>query len=136
MSFADNDPLSPFHDPHRQDDAPVWPTKPHSPTDPHPTLVKPAAASSGIASEVPGGGPSTGPWGKEPQIYGQPEPGLISPRESTTSNGQNFEKPEPYLRVRITALDRNRRDILIRFDGQVSPCLLHDTLWLMGASID
>jgi hypothetical protein len=130
MSFADNDPLSPFHDPHRQDDAPTWPTKPHSPTDPHPTLVKPPAPSSGMVSETSTEGPSTGPWGKEPRIYGQPEPGLISPREATDSNGQNFEKPEPYLRVRITGLDRNRRDILIRFDGQVSPCL-HDTLSLM-----
>lgn len=116
MSFADNDPLSPFNDPHRQDDAPAWPTKPHSPTDPHPTLVQAAAVTSALAN-----GPSNGPWGQQqPQVYGQPEPGLISPRESTTSNGQNLEKPEPYLRVRITALDRNRRDILIRFDGQVS----------------
>ncbi|CAG8736349.1 2304_t:CDS:2, partial [Acaulospora colombiana] len=64
------------------------------------------------------GGPSTGPWGREPQVYGQPDTGLISPREAKSANGEHFEKPEPYLRVRITALDRNRRDILIRFDAQ------------------
>ncbi len=58
-------------------------------------------------------------YGKEPQIYGQPEPGLISPRANTASNGTQFEKKEPYLRVRITSLDRNRRDVLIKFDAQV-----------------
>lgn len=60
-----------------------------------------------------------GPFGREPQIYGQPEPGLISPATNRASNGQSFEKSEPYLRVRITSLDRNRRDILIKFDAQV-----------------
>jgi hypothetical protein len=141
MSFA-NDPLSPFNDPHR--DAADWPTTPHSPTNPHPTLVKPtdisnsalpptSAVETDTVDEFVGanprnaqngsigdGGPSTGPWGREPQIYGQPDTGLISPREAKSANGDHFEKPEPYLRVRITALDRNRRDILIRFDAQAS----------------
>lgn len=31
-----------------------------------------------------------------------------------------FEKKEPYLRVRITGLDRNRRDILVKFDAQTN----------------
>jgi hypothetical protein len=62
-------------------------------------------------------------FGKEPQIYGQPDSGLISPREAVGSNGSNYEKPEPYLRVRITGLDRNRRDILVKLDAQVSPWL-------------
>lgn len=67
-----------------------------------------------------------GPFGREPQIYGQPEPGLISPAANKASNGQSFERSEPYLRVRITGLDRNRRDILIKFDAQVDwlACLL------------
>ncbi|KAH9077026.1 hypothetical protein EDB83DRAFT_2644043 [Lactarius deliciosus] len=40
----------------------------------------------------------------------------------TLSGGfaNRLEKPEPYLRVRITALDRNRRDILVRFDAQTN----------------
>ncbi|EJD53953.1 hypothetical protein AURDEDRAFT_52534, partial [Auricularia subglabra TFB-10046 SS5] len=63
---------------------------------------------------------SPGLYGKEPQIYGQPEPGLISPTVTTGSNGAKFERSDPYLRVRITALDRNRRDILIRFDAQTN----------------
>ncbi len=57
---------------------------------------------------------------KEPQIYGQPEPGLISPEANKLSNGNKLEKTEPYLRIRITGLDRNRRDILIKFDAQAS----------------
>lgn len=116
MSLSATDPLSPFHDPHRVGDLPSWPTTPHSPTDPHPTLVKPQQSPS---SRPLGDGPSPGPFGREPQVYGAPEPGLISPRDTVASNGTSFEKPEPYLRVRITSLDRNRRDILIRFDAQV-----------------
>lgn len=147
MSFAAEP--SPFDDPHRDTtipNLPPWPTTPHSPTDPHPTLVNSAQATQAIqatmssqpsspvrsAIAIPDGfqGPSPGPWGKEPQIYGQPSPGLISPRETTSSDGTQFEKPEPYLRVRITALDRNRRDILIRFDAQVNTlsCLSLATL--------
>ena len=53
-------------------------------------------------------------------MYGQPEPGLISPSSNKTSDGTTLERLEPYLRVRITGMDRNRRDILIRFDAQVS----------------
>jgi len=128
MSFA-TDPLSPFNDPHRDvDAAPPWPSTPHSDLDSDPSIVKPVRALSSTPPPLPSlpratnidkGGPSTGPWGREPQIYGQPEPGLISPRDTVASNGTSFEKLDPYLRVRITALDRNRRDILIRFDAQV-----------------
>ena len=63
---------------------------------------------------------SPGLYGKEPQIYGAPEPGLVSPSVTTSANGTRLERTDPYLRVRITALDRNRRDILIRFDAQAS----------------
>lgn len=62
---------------------------------------------------------SDGLYGREPKIYGQPEPGLISPQATVGSNGVKFEKREPYLRARITGLDRNRRDILVKFDAQV-----------------
>jgi PX domain len=123
MASAFHDPLSPFSDPHR--DAP-WPTTPHTTADLPPTLVRNPSAHSQVApidtgiSSSTNGVIGTGPWGKEPQIYGQPEPGLISPQTTKPSNGQPLEKPEPYLRVRITALDRNRRDTLVRFDAQVS----------------
>ncbi|KIY49439.1 hypothetical protein FISHEDRAFT_41755 [Fistulina hepatica ATCC 64428] len=98
------------------DERPPWPTTAHDPGSPVPGLRR--APSSNPAT--PDKGPTPGLYGKEPQIYGQPEAGLISPHETTASNGTRFEKPEPYLRVRITALDRNRRDVLIRFDAQTN----------------
>jgi hypothetical protein len=90
---------------------PPWPTTPHSPNSPIPNL-RPAPTPERI--------PDGNPFEKQAQIYGQPEPGLISPATNPTSNGDRFEKPEPYLRVRITGLDRNRRDILVRFDAQTN----------------
>lgn len=92
------------------DSLPPWPTTPHSPNSPIPNL-RPAP--------TPDRSPDRNPFEKQAQIYGQPEPGLISPVINTASNGSSFEKPEPYLKVRLTGLDRNRRDILVRFDAQV-----------------
>ncbi|PIL37328.1 hypothetical protein GSI_01021 [Ganoderma sinense ZZ0214-1] len=105
------DPLSV---PNFPQDEPPWPTTPHSPNDPIPNLPRPSPHHQESR------GPPAGLYGREPQIYGQPEPGLISPRVNTSSNGQPFEKKEPYLRVRITSLDRNRRDVLIKFDAQTN----------------
>ncbi|CAL1701329.1 unnamed protein product [Somion occarium] len=99
-----------------EEPAPPWPTTPHSPFDPIPNLPRP----SNSRPETPDRLGTSGLYGKEPQIYGQPEPGLISPRVTTGSNGTKFEKLEPYLRVRITGLDRNRRDILVKFDAQTN----------------
>lgn len=96
--------------------APSWPTVPHSPNAPIPNLRR---ASTPVPPLTPDKGPTPGIYGKEPQIYGQPESGLISPRDTVGSNGSTYEKPEPYLRVKITGLDRNRRDILIKLDAQV-----------------
>lgn len=92
-------------------ETPPWPTTPRPPGSPIPNL-RPAP---GPTSDR---GPTPGLYGRDPQIYGQPEAGLISPRETTASNGASFERPEPYLKVRITGLDRNRRDILVKFDAQ------------------
>ncbi|KAK0468419.1 Vps5 C terminal like-domain-containing protein [Desarmillaria tabescens] len=96
-------------------DTPPWPTTPH-PNSPIPNLRR----ASTPVPPTPDKGPSPGLYGKEPQIYGQPEAGLISPRDTVGSNGTKYEKTEPYLRVRITGLDRNRRDILIRLDAQAN----------------
>ncbi|KAI0005153.1 Vps5 C terminal like-domain-containing protein [Russula compacta] len=93
------------------DSIPPWPTTPHSPNSPIPNL-RPAPTPDRISDP--------GPFEKQPQIYGQPEPGLISPATNPASNGDHFEKPGPYLKVRITGLDRNRRDILVRFDAQTN----------------
>lgn len=90
------------------DTPPPWPTTPHEPNSPIPNLRR---ASPKVDSD--------GLFGKEPRIYGAPEPGLISPQTTVGSNGVKYERSEPYLRVRITGLDRNRRDILFKFDAQV-----------------
>jgi len=95
---------------------PLWPTIPHNPDSSIPNL-RPANTPH---SSTPDKGPTPGLYGREPQIYGQSEPGLISPNEAVLSNGTSFERRELYLKVRITGLDRNRRDILIKFDAQVS----------------
>ncbi|KAH9948396.1 Vps5 C terminal like-domain-containing protein [Amylocystis lapponica] len=96
------------------DDPAPWPTTPHSPHTPIPNLPRPSPSHLDVSKN------GSGLYGKEPQIYGQPEPGLISPRVTTASNGSRFEKAEPYLRVRITGLDRNRRDILMKLDAQTN----------------
>ncbi|TDL29238.1 hypothetical protein BD410DRAFT_779573 [Rickenella mellea] len=107
------DPLgtSPFANDNDNDSTPPWPTTPYSPNSQIPNLRK-----STSRPQTPDTSHSAGPYGKEPQIYGQPEQGLISP----PANGVKHEKPQPYLRVRIVGLDRNRRDILIRFDAQTN----------------
>lgn len=43
--------------------------------------------------------------------YGSPDGG----------KGKGKEEQRSYLRVRITGLERNRKDLLIRFDASVSP---------------
>jgi hypothetical protein len=101
------------------DDTPPWPTTPHSAHSPIPNLRRASSPSMSIPP-TPDKGPTPGLYGKEPQIYGQPDAGLISPRDTVGFNGTKYEKPEPYLRVRITGLDRNRRDILVKLDAQVS----------------
>ncbi|KAE9409996.1 hypothetical protein BT96DRAFT_912886 [Gymnopus androsaceus JB14] len=112
------DPLSSNNSPWGGSDEPTppWPTTPHSPNAPIPNLRR----ASTPVPPAPEKGPAPGLYGKEPQIYGQPESGLISPRDTVGSNGTNYEKPEPYLRVKITGLDRNRRDILIKLDAQTN----------------
>jgi hypothetical protein len=97
-----------------EDTNPPWPTTPHSPASPIPNLRR-ASPCPQVADK----GPSPGLYGKEPQIYGQQSPGLVSPQTTLASNGTKYEKAEAYLRVRITGMDRNRRDILLRLDAQV-----------------
>ncbi|KAI0321942.1 hypothetical protein OF83DRAFT_105630 [Amylostereum chailletii] len=95
---------------------PPWPTTPHTPNSPIPNLRRapsPLPRASGKLTD-------SGVFDKQPQIYGQPEPGLISPRTNVGVNGAKYEKPEPYLNIRITGLDRNRRDILVRLDAQTN----------------
>ncbi|KXN87976.1 Vacuolar protein sorting-associated protein 17 [Leucoagaricus sp. SymC.cos] len=97
-------------------ETPPWPTTPRPPGSPIPNL-RPANTNG---PSTPDKGPTPGLYGREPQIYGQPEAGLISPRDTITSNGTRYERQDPYLKVRITGLDRNRRDILVKFDAQTN----------------
>jgi hypothetical protein len=111
-------------DPLGNDDAlnPSWSETPKTPNPPSVQAYAGFRSASPPNSPVPptpDKGPSSGLYGREPQIYGAPDAGLISPRETVSSNGTSFERAEPYLRVKITGLDRNRRDILIKFDAQV-----------------
>lgn len=103
-----------------QDDIPPWPTTPHYPGSTIPNLLRPSSVPP-----TPEKGPAPGIYGKDPQIYGQPELGLVSPQDTIASNGVKYEKPEPYLRVRINGLDRNRRDILVKLDAQVRIFFFH-----------
>jgi hypothetical protein len=110
------DPLGESATPFANDDPnPPWPTSPQDSGLSSPSISR---ADASLPPTTPQKRHSDGLYGKEPQIYGQPEPGLIS--DPVGSNGTKFEKTEPYLRVRITGLDRNRRDILVRLDAQVS----------------
>lgn len=88
--------------------------------------------SSAVPSPLPSATESTsGPWGgssaastssstvpdlREPRIYGDPVPALPAPNEQQTKQSQ-----APFLRVRIAGVDRNRKDLLVRFDSSVSP---------------
>lgn len=87
--------------------------------------------SSAAASPLPSATESTsGPWGqssaastssstvpdlREPRVYGDPVPALPAPPPEQAKQPQ-----APFLRVRIAGVDRNRKDLLVRFDSSVS----------------
>ncbi|EKD03351.1 hypothetical protein A1Q2_02331 [Trichosporon asahii var. asahii CBS 8904] len=87
--------------------------------------------SSAVPSPLPSATESTsGPWGgssaastssstvpdlREPRVYGDPVPALPAPNEQQAKQIQ-----APFLRVRIAGVDRNRKDLLVRFDSSVS----------------
>ncbi|KAG1815636.1 Vps5 C terminal like-domain-containing protein [Suillus subaureus] len=100
------------------DTSPPWPTTPHEPNSPIPHLRRASPSSPSPVSVQKA--ETDGLYGREPKIYGQPEPGLVSPQTTVGSNGTKYEKMEPYLRVRITGMDRNRRDILFKLDAQTT----------------
>ena len=114
--LATIDMFDPLSSTFGEEPQPPWPTTPRTPNTPIPNLPRPSSRPSS-RPQTPDN--RNGLYGRQPQIYGQPEPGLISPTLTTGSNGTRYEKVEPYLKVRITGLDRNRRDILVKFDAQV-----------------
>lgn len=85
---------------------------PHSPT----------AAGRGAAHH-----PHSSTLIREPHVYGDPGTSLMHPGPpgtATAAGGTNSnEQPQPaapFLRVRIGVLERNRKDLLIRYDASVS----------------
>jgi hypothetical protein len=59
----------------------------------------------------------------EPKVFGAPGMGLANPDASGSgpmSPRKDKGKEGPFLRVRIGVLERNRKDLLIRFDANVS----------------
>lgn len=115
LALATLDMFDPLSATFGEEPQPPWPTTPHTPNTPIPNLPRPSSRPSS-RPQTPDKG---GIYGRQPQIYGQPEPGLLSPTANAASNGAKYERAEPYLKVRITGLDRNRRDILVKFDAQV-----------------
>ncbi|KAI0775354.1 Vps5 C terminal like-domain-containing protein [Irpex lacteus] len=118
--------LDPLSSTFGEEPPPPWPTTPRTPNTPIPNMPRPSTPRATSRPQTPDKTNSNlstnagGLYGKHPQIYGQPEPGLVSPSVTTGSNGARYEKGEPYLRVRITGLDRNRRDVLVKFDAQTN----------------
>ena len=73
---------------------------------------------------------------RDPRVYGAPGTGLVNPptdrardvaQSPTKAQGKGDDRA-PYLRVRIGGLERNRKDLLIRFDASVRVSLL--SVWL------
>jgi len=84
-----------------------------------PTSNAPASASASASASF-----------REAKVYGAPTPTLVNPpgdyRESpangqgSTVDGQHGQPQGRYMRVRIGGLERNRKDMLVRFDASVS----------------
>lgn len=81
-------------------------------------------------SQVRGSGAIGGDVGagyREPVVFGAPGMGLVSPppesqsQQETAAGAAQQERnaPRVYLRVRIGTLERNKKDLLIRFDASV-----------------
>ncbi|ODN89723.1 hypothetical protein L198_06417 [Cryptococcus wingfieldii CBS 7118] len=110
------DPLSPSDDINAGWSSPTDHTDPVPPSPAPPTT----ASSSGFSSAASWSAAGL----REPKIFGAPGMGLVSPlpdaqSDHATTNGAK-EPPRPYLRVRIGTLERNRKDLLVRFDASTN----------------
>lgn len=86
-----------------------------------PVSASPTASASAPSSASPAPAPapqspSADTTIRQPQVIGDPGTALMHPPPPPPN-----EKPAPFLRVRIGALERNRKDLLIRYDASVSP---------------
>ena len=135
LSYLTMDPLSPSKINPSWSNAPTTPSRTVTPSaqSPLPTSPLPASASSSSF--------------REPKVFGAPGLGLVNPPSEssqasqavdvnkTMSTAKTQERQGSYLRVRIGGLERNRKDLLIRFDASVSssqldlPHKYRDTTW-------
>lgn len=66
---------------------------------------------------------------RAPRSYGVPGPRLIDPSMTAAERGQ---PAAPFIRVRLGSMDRNKKDLLIRFDLSVSLELSSTTTQLVS----
>ncbi|OCF60171.1 hypothetical protein L486_02851 [Kwoniella mangroviensis CBS 10435] len=113
-----DDPLSPNNINPSWSDTPTDHTQSSifSPT-PSQSHVNPQSSSSSSAED----------YSREPKVFGAPGLGLVSPPPTSKDGMMNSsittaakETPSPFLRVRIGGLERNRKDLLIRFDASTN----------------
>ncbi|CDZ98475.1 Membrane coat complex Retromer, subunit VPS5/SNX1, Sorting nexins, and related PX domain-containing proteins [Phaffia rhodozyma] len=119
---------------------PPWPSSPHQPAD-LPAHLSPSSSTSRSFSQQQSYRPqqenahqppslqrnrpssnsisnhSSG-FEKERQVYGQPSQSLMSP--DALMDGKRADRLSPFLRVKITGMERNRKDLLIRFDASTN----------------
>ncbi|TYJ57427.1 hypothetical protein B9479_001743 [Cryptococcus floricola] len=110
------DPLSPSDDINAGWSSPTDHTAPPPPSPAPPTTASSSGFSSAASSSAAGL--------REPKIFGAPGMGLVSPPpdaqfDHAKTDGAK-EPPRPYLRVRIGTLERNRKDLLVRFDASTN----------------
>jgi hypothetical protein len=71
--------------------------------------------------------PSSTTTYRPPKVYGSPAMAMFDPTltpldgsEEVEGKGKGRQREKGFLRVRIVGLERNRKDLLIRFDASVS----------------
>ncbi|WVQ64286.1 uncharacterized protein L199_002448 [Kwoniella botswanensis] len=88
------------------------------------SIFSPTPSQSHVISQSSS---SSEDYSREPKVFGAPGLGLVSPpptskdgmmKSSITTAAK--EPPSPFLRVRIGGLERNRKDLLIRFDASTN----------------
>ncbi|BEI83821.1 hypothetical protein CcaverHIS002_0404250 [Cutaneotrichosporon cavernicola] len=79
-----------------------------------PALSSPPVQSPSRAPQQQQTSPST--FIRDPQVYGDPGHALMNPPAEHNPK----QSPHPYLRLRIAGLERNRKDLLVRFDASTN----------------
>ncbi|KAK8844778.1 hypothetical protein IAR55_006628 [Kwoniella newhampshirensis] len=105
---------------------PSWSNSPETPTNPLP----PPSIQQQPPSPPSSSSTLTSTFAREPKVFGAPGLGLVQPPENGASgSGNGRAGPALFLRVRIGALERNRKDLLIRFDASTNLPNFRTTLY-------